>query len=253
MTCAEASRLIGPWLDDELDVRSLVELEAHVSRCPNCDRDKSELLALRETARERLPRFDPPPGLEDRLMRAVRDTAAPRPRRARRWMREVASSAAVAAAVAAGFLLLAPRLHDRGESPDSRVADELSDAHLRSLQAGHLTDVSSSDQHTVKPWFQGKVDFGVPVRDFAADGFELVGGRLDVVAGKPVAALVYARHHHLVNVFVGPPADRDQPVRSVSTRGLRVSTWTQDGLDYALVSDVASADADQLVALLRAR
>ncbi len=213
MTCAEANRLIGPWLDDELDVRSVLEVEGHLARCPTCGREKNELLALRETARDRLPRFDPPPGLEERLLRTVRETAAPRRWPARRWLR---------------------------------------DAHLRSLQAGHLTDVASSDQHTVKPWFQGKIDFGVPVRDFAAEGFPLVGGRLDMVGGRPVAALVYGRRQHLINVFVGPAADRDQPLRSISSRGYRVSSWAQGGLEYRLVTDIAAPEADQLVALLRA-
>ena len=130
--------------------------------------------------------------------------------------------------------------------------DEIVDAHLRSLQAGHLTDVVSSDQHTVKPWFQGKIDFGAPVSDFAAEGFPLVGGRLDMVAGRPVAALVYRRRQHLINVFVGPAAHRDQPLRSVSSRGYQVSSWAHGGLQYRLVTDMAAPEADQLVALLRA-
>ena len=244
MTCAEANRLIGPWLDDELDVRSVVELETHVARCSACEREKSELLALRETARERLPRFEPPPGLEERLLRAARQTAAPRPQRVRRWAREIALMAA-AAGVAVAVTSSVQRRPGAG--------DGFVDAHLRSLQAGHLTDVASSDQHTVKPWFQGKLDFAVPVRDFATDGFELVGGRLDVVGGRQVAALVYGRRRHLINVFISPAADGERPVRSVSSRGFRVSSWAQDGFEYRLVTDVAPADADQLVALLRAR
>ncbi len=261
MTCAEANRLIGPWLDDELDVRSVVELEGHVARCSTCGREKNELLALRETARERLPRFDPPPGLEERLLRTVREerllrtvreerllrtvreTAAPRRRPARRWLREVAMMAA-----AAGVAVAATSSLQRSTDPSGEIVD----AHLRSLQAGHLTDVASSDQHTVKPWFQGKIDFGVPARDFAAEGFPLVGGRLDMVGGRPVAALVYGRRQHLINVFVGPAADRDQPLRSISSRGYRVSSWAQGGLEYRLVTDIAAAEADQLVALLRA-
>ncbi len=175
MTCAEANRLIGPWLDDELDVRSVVELEGHVARC---------------TVREERP------------LRTVRETAAPRRRPARRWLREVAMVAA-----AAGVAVAATSSLQRSTDPGGEIVD----AHLRSLQAGHLTDVASSDQHTVKPWFQGKIDFGVPVRDFAAEG-----------------------------------------LRSISSRGYRVSSWAQGGLEYRLVTDIAAAEADQLVALLRA-
>jgi len=243
MTCTEANRLIGPWLDDELDLRSAVEVEGHLARCPVCGRERNEILALRETARERLPRFDPPPGLEERLLRGVRAVAAPRPRPARRWLREAALMAA-----AAGLAVAVTSSVQRGADPSGEIVD----AHLRSLQAGHLTDVTSSDQHTVKPWFQGRIDFGVPVRDFADVGFPLLGGRLDRVDGQPVAALVYGRRQHVINLFVGPVADRDRPPRSVSSRGYRVSTWAQGGLEYRLVTDVASPDADQLVALLRA-
>ena len=243
MTCIEANRLIGPWLDDELDVRSMVEVEGHVARCAACGRERNEILALRETARERLPRFDPPPGLEQRLFRAVRTAAAPRPRPARRWLREAALMAAAACVAIAATSSIR-----RSGDPSAEIVD----AHLRSLQPGHLTDVVSSDQHTVKPWFNGKLDFSPPVHDFSGRGYPLLGGRLDYVNGRPVAALVYGRRQHLINVFVGPVADRDQPLRSSSSRGYRVSSWAQGGLEYRLVTDVAPAEADQLVHLLRA-
>ena len=242
MTCTEANRLIGPWLDDELDVRSVVEVEGHVARCPTCGREREEILALRETARERLPRFDPPPGLEERLLRSVRAVAAPRPRPARRWLREAALMAA-----AACVAVVATSTVWRGGDPSREIVD----AHLRSLQAGHLTDVTSSDQHTVKPWFQGKVDFSVPARDFAADGFELLGGRLDRLGGRPVAALVYRHRQHLLNVFVWPGGASEEPVQSTSSRGYQVSSWAKDGLEFRLVTDVSAADADKLVGLLR--
>jgi len=241
MTCAEATHLIGPWLDDELDVRSAVELEGHVARCTGCGREKHELLALRETARERLPRFDPPPSLEERLLRAVRQAAAPRPRR--RWIREAALMSAAASVAVLATWSLGPRVDQAGE---------IVDAHLRSLQAGHVIDVASSDQHVVKPWFQGKIDFAVPVHDFAAEGFALVGGRLDRVAGRPMAALVYRRREHLINVFIAPTTGREDLPDSVSSRGYRVSSWTRGGLEYRLVTDVPAAEVDQLVALLRA-
>ena len=240
MTCAEAAHLIGPWLDDELDVRSVVDVETHVARCAACSQEKSELLALRETARERLPRFDPPPALEERVLRAVRKAGAPRP--ARRFWREAALMAAAACIAVIATSSLRPRADG---------ANEVVEAHLRSLQAGHLADVASSDQHTVKPWFQGKVDFSVPARDFATDGFELVGGRLDRLGGRPVAALVYRHRQHLLNVFVWPRDGSEEPVQSTSSRGYQVSSWAKDGLEFRLVTDVSAADADKLVGLLR--
>ncbi|HYZ88192.1 MAG TPA: zf-HC2 domain-containing protein [Myxococcales bacterium] len=245
MNCAEAERLIGPWVDDELDLRATVEMENHVARCPECARERDELLALRDTARERLPRYDLPPQLEQRLWSKVREAAAseekakrPRPRR---WVRE-ASMMAAAACLAVVVTVAVQR---------GGVGDEVIDAHLRSLQAQHLTDVVSSDQHTVKPWFQGKVDFSVPARDFSEQGFVLAGGRLDVLDGRPVAAIVYRRRQHVLNLFVWPDGRTDRAPRSFTERGYRVTGWAQGGLEYRLVSDVPANEVDELVSLLR--
>ena len=242
MTCVEATRLIGPWVDDELDVRSAVDLEGHVARCATCARDREELLALRETARKRLPRYELDPGTEARLLRSVR--AVQQPRRVRRqWVREVALMAA-AACVAVGVTWSIRR-------PGDDAADAIADAHVRSLQGDHLTDVASSDQHTVKPWFQGKLDFSVPTRDYAAEGFPLVGGRLDVLGGRPVAALAYRRRQHVLNLFVWPADGGEKEPHTSSSRGYRVTSWARGGFEYRLVSDVAAADSSELVALLR--
>jgi len=129
------------------------------------------------------------------------------------------------------------------------MAATLVDAHLRSLQPGHLTDVESTDQHTVKPWFDGRLDFAPPVRDFSSDGFPLLGGRLDVVQGRTVAALVYGRRKHIVNVFV----DRTQPEESWNgagvTQGYHWLAWQKDGFTFFAVSDTAAGDLDQLKGL----
>jgi anti-sigma factor RsiW len=245
MNCAEATRLIGPWVDDELDLRSTMEVESHVARCAECERERDELLALRDTARERLPRPDLSPDLEERLWSKVRETAASERRaelrRPRRWLREASMMAA-----AACLAVVATVAVQRGGA-----GDEIVDAHLRSLQAQHLTDVVSSDQHTVKPWFQGKVDFSVPAGDFSEQGFVLAGGRLDVLGGRPVAAIVYRRRQHVLNLFVSPASRPDMAPRSFSERGYRVTSWSQGGLEYRLVSDVPQAEVDQLVNLLR--
>jgi len=240
MNCIEASHLIGPFVDDELDVKSVVEVEGHLARCAACAQEKGELVGLRETARERLPRFDPPPGLEDHVFRAaMRKTA--RVRRRLPW-REGALMAAAACATLVATTTLRPARNVAGE--------DVVDAHLRSLQADHLTDVASSDQHTVKPWFQGRIDFAVPARDFSSRGFALAGGRLDMISGHAAAALVYRRRQHVLNLFISP-ASTDEPRRDFSQRGYRVSTWTQEGLRYRLVSDVAQSESDELISLLR--
>jgi anti-sigma factor RsiW len=158
-------------------------------------------------------------------------------------------------AIAATFLLAAflgwrllPGL--RRNSAEPSFASAIIDAHLRSLQPGHLEDVISTDQHTVKPWFDGKLDFAPPVRDFASDGFPLQGGRLDVMHGRTVAVLVYARRKHLINVFIWPTTQRDTPPQSGSQLGYQWIDWRKGGMEMCAVSDVSPADLGALQHLL---
>jgi len=130
------------------------------------------------------------------------------------------------------------------------LAAEIVDAHLRSLQPGHLIDVVSTDQHTVKPWFDGKLDFSPPVQDFADQGFPLQGGRIDVIHGRAVAALVYGRRKHFVNVFVWPTDEKDAPPRSGSQQGYQWIEWRKAGMEFCAVSDAAPSALEQLQTLL---
>jgi len=136
------------------------------------------------------------------------------------------------------------------KNDQTALAAQIVDAHLRSLEPGHLTDVISTDQHTVKPWFDGKLDFAPPVQDFAADGFPLTGGRLDVVGGRTVAALVYGRRKHFVNVFIWPSSNPDAAPSSGAQQGYHWITWQKNGMAYWAVSDTAAADLDELQRLL---
>jgi anti-sigma factor RsiW len=134
--------------------------------------------------------------------------------------------------------------------PYRELSAEIIDAHLRALQPGHLVDIVSTDQHTVKPWFNGKVDFAVPVRDFSDEGFPLQGGRLDVIRGRTVAALVYGRRKHEVNVFAWPEASAREALRSGSTRGYQWISFRKDGMELCMVSDLAMPDLEILQRLL---
>jgi len=232
MTCAEATPLVELELDGELDARSVLELREHVSRCPSCTRHAASLRALSDAAREHLRRFEPPAGFEDRLLRSVR------PRRiSRAW-----TGTAIAAAAAAAVVLVAmPRRN--------ALVEEAVAAHARSLQIDHALDVEASDQHVVKPWFEGKVGFAVPARDYASEGYALAGGRLDYLEGRPAAALVYRHGKHLLNLFVvDAEGDRDAPPKRDTLRGFCCWRWTSAGLRYLLVGDV---DEAQMGALAR--
>jgi anti-sigma factor RsiW len=138
----------------------------------------------------------------------------------------------------------------RADVADREVARQVLDAHLRSLQLTHLTDVASTDQHTVKPWFVGKLDFAPPVADFAAEGFPLVGGRLDAVGGRSVAALVYNRRKHVINLFVWPSEEPDAAPRSGTQHGYAWIRWRRGGMSFWAASDVAASDLDEFARLV---
>jgi anti-sigma factor RsiW len=160
------------------------------------------------------------------------------------------SRRAVFASAAAAVALLAVGLWPRGSQDGVEAA--VFSAHVRSLLADHLTDIASSDQHTVKPWFQGKLDYSIPATDFAAQGFPLVGGRLDYVDDRPAAALVYRRGKHVVNLFTWPSKDGvDEPLRPVAQRGYRGYRFTRAGMTHWVVSDVNDADLRAFVALVQ--
>jgi len=137
-----------------------------------------------------------------------------------------------------------------GDNYEAVLAGEIVDAHLRSLQPGHLIDVVSTDQHTVKPWFDGRLDFSPPVQDFVDQGFPLQGGRIDVVHVRSVAALVYARRKHFLNVFIWPADEKDSAPRSGSRQGYQWVEWRKDGMEFCAVSDAAPSTLEQFRGLL---
>jgi anti-sigma factor RsiW len=252
MRCEMADGLLHGYLDGELDPVRAEEIERHLRACPDC----ADELRAQESLRCRLR----DPGLyaaaPASLRRAVRErfvpasaVSGPAPPAARPGLRSrLATVAASILAAALGW-----GLHEnRGEPFRDRVAHATLDAHLRSLQLARLTDVASTDVHTVKPWFVGRLSYSPPVIDFAADGFPLVGGRLDVVDGRTVAALVYAHRQHFVNVFVWPAEDTpDAAAPSATDRGYATLRFTHGGMEYWAVSDVAPADVEALGRLLR--
>ena len=253
MNCQEMTELLHGYLDKELDLVRSLETERHLKECPACLERYQEQQALRKVISARSLYFEAPPGLRRRVRRAVRQAGQAEAPPARRiwdlsllWLRMLAP-----AAVAALALLLALPWWIR-PSADSRLAQEVVSAHVRSLLVDHLTDVASTDQHTVKPWFSGKVSFAPPVTDLAAQGFPLVGGRLDVLEDQPVAAAVYQRRKHLINLFIWP-ATRSASTREISLarRGYNLVHWTEGGMEYWAVSDVNRADLQEFARAVR--
>jgi anti-sigma factor RsiW len=192
-------------------------------------------------------RFTPSASFEKRLRSAVRREAKEQPVKQSWWRWSMA--AAAFAVVVLGVWVTSVILNR--PSSDNLVAEEVVSSHVRSLMAQHLTDVPSSDQHTVKPWFDGKLDFSPPVKDPKEQGFELKGGRLDYIDNRPVAALVYQRRQHLINVFVWPAKSSSKSTTQASvSQGYNLIRWTNSGMEWWAISDLNLAELQQLVQLL---
>ena len=251
MSCEKAESLLHGYLDGELDAVRAVEFERHARGCPDCTRELDAQQSLRARLRDADLYAPAPPSLRrnirERLEPRPDEGAASAPRPGRwRWL---------AAAAVVTLLATVPWLafrETRQDASEGTLAAAALDAHLRSLQLGHLTDVVSTDAHTVKPWFEGKLSYAPPVVDLAAEGFPLIGGRLDVLEGRTIAALVYARRKHVVSVFVWPAESAPETApRSSVRQGYAWIHWSHAGMRYWVVSDVAPTELEQLARLLR--
>jgi anti-sigma factor RsiW len=250
VTCEDARSLIHAYIDGELDLATSLAVEAHLKGCNACTHEQESLGALRAAFSNGTLYYDAPSKLERRVRAAVRD--ARRAKSGRRFALGYVGWASAAAAlllvaiVVRGILPLEP-------SASELTAREVIDDHLRSLTQNHLTDVLSSNQHTVKPWFDGRLDFTPPVADLAADGFPLLGGRLDYLNNRPVAAVVYKRRQHIINVFTSPAphASDSAPVGQVRA-GYNIVGWTRSGMNYWAVSSLNAAELGKFARLLGA-
>ncbi len=240
MTCEAMKTVLHGYLDGELDAARAAEFESHLEECPKCLADLERQEALRTSIRNAELYEKASAALRQRVLESTNVA----PKRAAKnvdwnWL---AWAACFLVLLYAGWRVTASRFATRSENA---LTAQVIDDHVRSLQPGHLSDVISTDQHTVKPWFDGKLDFAPPVTDFADQGFPLEGGRLDVVNGRTVAALVYGRRKHFINVFIWPN-NGAAAAESGWHNGYNWERWSDGRFEMWAVSDVSGADLQQL-------
>ena len=261
MNCDEATKLMDGYLDGELDPVTSQTIEQHLRDCRTCEQAYEAHTALTQAISRGALYYKAPDELRQRVHSSLLDTIGAkdmrsaarenqllvkRPRAERRfvvsempWTWLALAAAIIFAAIIASSLF--PRLKQPGS--DQFLATQLIASHVRSLMANHLTDVASSDQHTVKPWLDAKLDFAPAVVDLSSEGFPLIGGRLDYLDNRPVAALVYQRRKHFINLFVWPgETGAARPAMAMSHQGFQLLHWADPDFNYWAVSDVNAND-----------
>lgn len=269
MECHAAKPLIDALVDDELDADAASELQSHLGGCAACAGIVEQRQILKSVSSRRDLYQPAPPMLLERIRDAIRDEAAglsekelpaggsislpprsiaPAPYKTR-WSRAWALAAGIMILIGLNALVLSQMMRGRNEG----LAADVIASHVRSMALpSHLLDVTSTDQHTVKPWFQGKIDYSPPVDDLADRGFKLIGGRLDYLDHRTVAALVYRRHLHIINLFEWPTTDGNTPVRASEHNGYHVLHWSRGGTTYWAVSDLNETELREFADLLQA-
>ncbi len=243
----EPVELLNALIDNELDAASAARISAHLDACATCRARYEELREAAAAVREEGYYFELPDDLAGRLFPAA--VAAPQPAasgKVIRLLRNYLAPAVSLTALAASLMLY---IATPGGSPS--LDDEAVSEHIRSLMGTHLIDVVSSDHHTVKPWFAGKLDFSPPVGDFAGAGFALIGGRIDYLQHRDAAVLIYRHGKHVINVFIYPDADGTDRMTGSEERGYNTLSWTRDALHFVAVSDMDAAELQRLAGLLR--
>jgi anti-sigma factor (TIGR02949 family) len=250
MNCGEASALIAAYADGETGVLQSHSIKRHLRACSGCAAKEGELLALRARIRAEVPRYPAPPDLRARVLAtldAVRASSTSSPRALPvnerwRWLSggALAGCAATVLAWVVGTAVLDWRTNED-------LGIEAVNSHVRATLGNHLIQVASSDRHTVKPWLSARLDYSPPVRDFAKDGFPLVGGRIDYLDRHPVATLVYRTRDHNIDVYVRPETARSSPLALRTIRGFNIAHATGSGMDWLAVSDVSPDELTEFV------
>ena len=243
LDCAVCQTQLHGYLDQELDPATAAQVTAHLSTCAECAQLHEQAKLLKVSVKRHVPYYPAPAALAASVFAADK----PEPGFIQRWQKWLAP------AFSAAVLALALVLYVATPGSEQPLIDEAVSSHVRSLMGEHLNDVVSSDRHTVKPWFTGKLDFSPPVFDYTAQGFPLLGGRLDYLQHQTTAALSYGHAKHIINLFILPTNEADQAVQSRSVRGFNVVSWQAAHMRFVLVSDVEKGELEVLGQLLRAQ
>ncbi len=248
MTCRDTRNLLNAYVDGELDSAGSLGVESHVQGCTSCLAEVEALHALSSTIENGQLRFKAPPQLKKNVQAAIR-AAAPRAQRTFFSWRLASAFAALVLMVAVTWTVTTQRTRS---SKETMLVNDIVSSHVRSMMANHITDVASSDSHTVKPWFGGKLDYSPPAKDLTSQGFRLIGGRLDYLDGRPVAALVYQRSQHFINLFVWPADDNGiQSETQFMRQGYNLIHWTRSGMTYWLISELNLTELNECARLLK--
>jgi len=258
MNCDDSRTYLPAYLDEELDVADSLRVQKHLGECRYCQQAQDEQIVLRTALRDPDLRAHPSADFSKRIEAAVRQAAEAEARSQRTsWFGFLQVGSFRWAAVAAVLLIATTTvalltMNSLRSSRQQLIASAVLAGHIRSLQANHLIDVPSSDRHTVKPWFQGRLDFSPPVPDLSELGWTLVGGRLDYVDGRPVAVIVYQRRMHNINVFLWPNhGSADDTIKQEEAQGYQILHWNGAEMTYWVVSDLNSAELVELARALR--
>ena len=260
MNCRDLQSLLTGYFDGELDLVRSLEIEQHLEDCAACSQEHRNLQAVRSAIQSGALYFKPPAGLQKRIQKSVREANKAELESPGTAVKSLRTGWAVPwrGLGFAAVLLLAAALVwslvriSSVPSADELLAQEVVSDHIRSLQEKHLVDVTSANPHTVKPWFNGRLDFSPPVVDTVEQGFPLVGGRLDYLDHRAVAALVYQRRQHLINVFIWPSTRASETGESRATRqGYNLIRWSKGGMNYWAVSDLNNKELQEFVSLIQ--
>jgi anti-sigma factor RsiW len=239
MTCEETRILVHALVDGELDAGHAREVEAHLASCPDCAAQLRDYRVMRQALSAPALRHQAPAALRARIESALPARRAVAPSR-RSLFKGLAMGSVLSGALAASLVVFVMR-----QEEDQRILGDVVSAHLRSLQGDHLIDVQSTDQHTVKPWFNGRLDVAPPVIDLTAQGFTLIGGRVDYVDARPVAAIVYKRRAHVINLFVAQLMGPERGATIEQVQGFNIWRWTRSDLGFWAVSDINAEELQE--------